>query len=138
MADLGQLQTLVSPLARVIRTGVWWATAAGWSGATRINAPAALARVVPPEFGPASEVLLMPADGVVSGTVLDGTSPVPDCTVALFHSITRSCMATTRTNASGFFSFAGLIRRDDAYFAVAFPPAALQKNALIFFRITPI
>ena len=137
MADLGQLQTIVSPLARVIRTGVWWATAAGGTGAMRINTPAAMARMIPREFGAPADVLLMPADGVVSGTVLDGATPVPNCEVSLFHRKTRSCLATTRTNTSGFFSFPALIRSEGAYFAIAFPPASLQKNALIFDDITP-
>lgn len=137
MADLGVLTTVVSPLPLARRTGVWWATYGAGTGTMVVPPIASRARAVPSEFGAPSDVLILPADGVVSGTVLDAATPVANCEVSLFHRRTRSCMATTRTNAAGFFAFPDLIVADGAYFVVAFPPASLQKNALIFDSITP-
>lgn len=129
--------TRASPLPAVHKTGVWWATASGRPGGVIHINPTVVAKRLMLEFGSASEVLILPADGVVSGTVLDAATPVANCEVSLFHRRTRRCMATTRTNAAGFFAFPDLIVADGAYFVAAFPPASLQKNALIFDSITP-
>lgn len=75
--------------------------------------------------------------GVLQGTVLDGTSPVADCPVVVFCRRSKRPVYATTTNAGGGFSVTGVVTGGAAnFFAIAFPPDGLDRNALIFDNVT--
>lgn len=79
--------------------------------------------------------------GVLAGTVLDGTTPVPGCEVVIFSRRTKRPVFALTTDADGEFSV-NTVAKDAAestFFAVAFDPEGGEVyNALIFDRLTPV
>lgn len=79
------------------------------------------------------------ASASLSGTVLNGSTPVPYCAVKLYRRQLGVLIAQTLTNTSGAFSFGDLPTSNPLdYFAVAFdPPGGSVENALIFDYLSP-
>lgn len=138
MADLGTLPTARIAALGAQKTGVWWATQGGVPGGQRGIPGASPAKHLPVAFGGA-ETLAYDCTGVVNGTALVGTAPVPGAEVWLFHRTSRMPVRRTITNANGEFTFTNLYKAASAYFAVAFDPDSGEAfNALIFDKLTPV
>lgn len=139
MADLGGLITLLSPRVNVQKTGVWWAnTTTAIPGGTLPVAGVCVAKNIPLDFGLPSTSLAIDTTGVLSGQVLDGTTPIAGAEVWVFHRGTKLPAARTFSIASGFFSVSGLGKMSKAYFAVAFGPDGTSYGASIFDTLTPV
>lgn len=76
--------------------------------------------------------------GTISGSVVDGGSPVPYAIVRLYYRQNGVFIGGSRADSSGNFSISGLDPADSAsYFCVAFDPDdGIQYNAVIYDRLT--
>lgn len=72
--------------------------------------------------------------GALSGTVLDGSIPVPYALVHLYHKPNGMLIKTAICTASGTFQFKGLDRFSSDYFSTAHYP---NDNAQIYDNLTP-
>ena len=79
--------------------------------------------------------LSIDTSGEFHGSVMMGSTPIEDAMVVLFYRPSMVSIRRARTDAAGSFSFAGLDKLSNDYFAAAFHP---DSNARIFDRITPV
>ena len=72
--------------------------------------------------------------GTISGTVLDGSIPVPYALVHLYYKPNGMLIRTAVCTASGTFQFKWLDRSSSDYFSTAHYP---NDNAQIYDKLTP-
>ena len=72
--------------------------------------------------------------GVINGSVLDGSVPIPYALVRLYYKASGQLITRATCTAAGTFQFKGLDKASADYFAVAHYP---NDNAQIYDKITP-
>lgn len=86
------------------------------------------------------EAIYRPNAGIIGGTVIENSLPVPYALVRVYYRVTGALVAGTRADANGVFLVDGLDPVDlNNYYAVALDPdGGVLYNALIFDRLTPV
>lgn len=76
--------------------------------------------------------------GSITGSVKEGLTAIPYCTVHLYYRPSGERIAGTITDSSGNFTFTGLQASVSQYFVVALDPdGGTTYNALIYDRVSP-
>lgn len=76
--------------------------------------------------------------GTITGSVKEGATAIPYCWVHLYYRPTGERISSTKTDASGNFTFTGLQASQSLYFAVALDPdGGTTYNALVYDRVSP-